>query len=65
MLRVQSQAVSAAVDDAAARSWVTTNVPNASVISANPVSRGTAAGFAVAYTYSDSDSNPNSGLALL
>lgn len=65
VLRVQSQAVSAAVDEAAARSWVTSNVPNASVTSVNPVARGDAAGFSVAYTYTDSDSNPNSGLALL
>lgn len=64
-LRVQSQAVSAALDEAAARNWVTTNVAGATITSAKEAKRGDMAGFMVAYTYNDVDGNPNSGLALL
>ncbi|MEZ4669815.1 MAG: hypothetical protein R3E39_18065 [Anaerolineae bacterium] len=64
-LRVQSQAASSPVDEASARSWVMSNVPSAAITSVNPATRATASGYSVAYTYTDSDSNPNSGLALL
>ncbi len=65
VLRVQSQSVSAPLDEAAAGTWVTTNVAGATVTSTEPITRGTLAGFSVAYTYTDTDGNPNSGVALL
>ncbi len=64
-LRVQSQSVSAPLDEAAARNWVSANVPGATVTSAKETKRGDLSGFMVAYTYTDVDGNPNSGLALL
>jgi hypothetical protein len=64
-LRIQSQAVAAPLDEAAAGGWVTANIAGATVVSTAPVTRGEAAGFSVAYSYTDSDGNPNSGLALL
>lgn len=64
-LRLQSQAISAALDEAGAESWVTSNVTGATVSSVAPVTRGEASGFSVAYTYKDLDGNSNSGLALL
>lgn len=65
VLRVQSQSVSAPLDEASAAAWVTTNVAGATVTSTEPVTRGTLAGFSVAYTYTDTDGNPNSGVAVL
>ncbi len=62
---IQSQSVSAALDEAAARNWVTGNVTGATVTSAKETQRGELSGFTVAYTYTDADGNPNSGLALL
>jgi hypothetical protein len=64
-LRIQSQAVAAPVDEATAGGWVTGNIAGATLVSTNPVTRGDATGYSVAYTYTDSDGNPNSGLALL
>jgi len=64
-LRVQAQSVSAALDEAAARNWVSANVPGATVTIAKDTKRGDLSGFMVAYTYADADGNPNSGLALL
>jgi hypothetical protein len=64
-LRVQAQSVSAPLDEAAARNWVTANVPGATVTSAKETKRGDLSGFMVAYTYTDADGNQNSGLALL
>ena len=64
-LRVQSQSVSAALDEAAARNWVSANVNGATVTSAKAAARGELSGFTVAYTYADADGNSNSGLALL
>jgi len=65
VLRVQSQSVSAPLDETSAAAWVTTNVAGATVTSTEPVTRGTLAGFSVSYTYTDTDGNSNSGLALL
>ncbi|MEP6984204.1 MAG: hypothetical protein ABI970_01300 [Chloroflexota bacterium] len=64
-LRIQSQSVSAPLDEAAARNWVSANVPGATVTSAKETKRGDLSGFMVAYTYTDADGNQNSGLALL
>lgn len=64
-LRVQSQSVSAALDEAAARNWVSANVPGATVTSAKETKHGDLSGYTVAYTYADADGNQNSGLALL
>ncbi len=64
-LRIQSQSVSAPLDEAAARNWVSANVPGATVTSAKETKRSDLSGFMVAYTYTDADGNQNSGLALL
>lgn len=64
-LRLQGQSVSAPLDETAARAWVTSAVSGAAITSVQPVTRGGQNGFSVAYTYTDSDGNPNSGLALL
>ncbi len=64
-LRIQSQSVSALLDEAAAGNWVTANVPGATVTSAKETKRGELSGFMVSYTYADADGNQNSGLALL
>jgi hypothetical protein len=53
------------LDEAAARNWVTANVPGSTVTSAKETKRGDLSGFMVAYTYADADGNQNSGLALL
>ncbi len=64
-LRVQSQSVSALLDEAAVRNWVAANVPAATVTSVKETKRGELSGFMAAYTYADADGNQNSGLALL
>ncbi len=64
-LRVETQAVSAPLDDAAARAWVESSRPDVTVTSVQPATRGDASGFAVAYTYVDADGAHSSGLALL
>ncbi len=64
-LRVEAVSASAPLDEAAARSWVTSNQAGATVTSVQPVTRGDLTGFSVAYTYTDSDGNADSGLALL
>ncbi len=64
-VRVQSQSVSAALDEAAARAWVSANIAGATITSAKETQRGEHSGFMVAYTYSDADGNSNSGLVLL
>lgn len=64
-LRVEAQPVSAPLDEAAARTWVESSRAGATVVSVQPVTRGDASGFSVAYTYADSDGDSNSGLALL
>ncbi|MBI1280477.1 MAG: hypothetical protein GC179_20310 [Anaerolineaceae bacterium] len=64
-LRIQSQSVSAPLDEAAARNWVSANVAGTTVTSAKETKHGELSGFMVAYTYADADGNQNSGLALL
>lgn len=64
-LRVETQQVSAPLDEAGARRYVESSRPNVTLVSAQPVTRGTLSGFSVAYSFADADGNPNSGLALL
>jgi hypothetical protein len=64
-LRIDTQAISSALDEAAARKWVEGAVQGAQIATAQPVRRGEAAGFTVSYTYQDNDGNDNSGLAVL
>jgi len=65
VLRVETLPGLSAADEAAARAWVEANRPSAAILSVAPVTRGDLSGFAVAYTFSDADGNPQSGLALL
>jgi hypothetical protein len=64
-LRVETQQISAPLDEAAARRYVESSRPNVTVVSVQPATRGTLSGFSVAYSYADADGNPNSGLGLL
>lgn len=65
VLRVETLPGLSAADEAEARAWVEANRPSATILSVVPVTRGDLSGFAVAYTFSDADGNPQSGLALL
>jgi len=65
VLRVENQPDMTVADEAAATAWVETNIDDATVVSVEPVTRGEAAGFAVAYSYSDLDGEEYSGLAVL
>ncbi len=64
-LRVETQQISAPLDEAGASRYVESSRPNVAVSSVQPATRGTLSGFSVAYSYADADGNPNSGLALL
>lgn len=64
-LRVETLSVSAPVDEAAARTWVESTRSGVTVTTVQPVTRGEQSGFSVSYSYTDSDGNLNSGLALL
>jgi hypothetical protein len=65
VLRVESQPGVSAADEAAARAWVEASRAGVTVVSVKPVTRGAQSGFSVAYSYTDTDGNPQSGLALL
>lgn len=65
VLRVESQAGVNVADEADARAWVEASRAGATVVSVKPVTRGDQSGFSVAYSYTDADGNPQSGLALL
>ncbi len=64
-LRIDTQSVSAALDETTAAKWVEGTVQGAQITSTLPVTRGDTPGFSVSYTYKDTDGNDNSGLALL
>ncbi|MBZ0274670.1 MAG: hypothetical protein K8I60_00915 [Anaerolineae bacterium] len=65
VLRLETLADTTVADDAAARAWVEGTRPNVSVTSVNPVERGGDSGFSVAYSYTTTDGEAQSGLALL
>ncbi len=65
VLRVENQPDTTIADDAAATAWVEANIDDATVVSVEPVTRGEAEGFAVAYSYNDLDGEEYSGLAIL
>src|SRR5258705_11086822 len=65
VLRVEAQAGTQVADEAAARAWVEASRAGATVVSVKPVTRGDQSGFSVAYSFTDADGNPQSGLALL
>ncbi|MEO8608166.1 MAG: hypothetical protein ABI690_09810 [Chloroflexota bacterium] len=65
VLRVEAQAGTQIADEAAARAWVEASRAGATVVSVKPVTRGEQTGFSVAYSFTDADGNPQSGLALL
>jgi hypothetical protein len=63
-LRLETQTGNLA-DEAAASAWVETNRPGATVLSVEPVTRGALAGYAVAYSFTTTDGEPQSGYAVL
>jgi len=63
-LRVESQA-GAAADENAARAWVETERPGATILSVAPITRDDGSGFAVAYGFKNLDGESQSGLAVL
>lgn len=63
-LRVESDGGTVADEDAA-RAWVETVRPNATVLSVQPVTRDNNSGFSVAYSFKNVDGESQSGLALL
>jgi hypothetical protein len=64
-LRVEVEADAAIADEAAARDWVEAERPGAEVLSVQPVERGDASGFSVAYAFRTVDGETQSGLAVL
>lgn len=64
-LRVEAQTGVTIADAAAAGAWVQGVRPSAAIVSTQPVTRGELSGFAVAYSFSDIDGNPQSGYAVL
>ncbi len=64
-LRVEYSDLSGALDETAASSYVTSVVPNATILSVAPITRGDASGFSVAYAATNVDGEPFSGDALL
>ena len=65
LLRVEARAGAAVADEAAARAFVEGTRSGVSVTSVQPVERGTAQGFSVAYGYTTVDGSRESGLAVL
>ncbi len=64
-LRIDTIARDAALDEAAAREFVTQQQSNATILSVTPVTRDAAEGFAVSYAYRTADGEPFSGQALV
>lgn len=64
-LRVEFQPGVSVANEAAAAEWVTNARPGATIVSTEPATRGEFSGFSVAYSFTDADGAPNSGLALL
>ncbi|MCC6616242.1 MAG: hypothetical protein IT320_22410 [Anaerolineae bacterium] len=64
-MRVEISDLSGALDETAASDYVTSMVPNATILSVEPVTRDSADGFGVAYSTSNADGEPFSGYALL
>lgn len=64
-LRVDTERGAEIADEEAAQAWVTAARPSATVLSVEPVERGDAAGFSVAYSFRTADGEPFSGLAVL
>ena len=64
-LRVIGYANRAAADDAAARPFIESERPGATVLSVEPTTRGDVSGFSVAYSFANTDGEAQSGLAVL
>lgn len=64
-LRVENRADAQVADEAAARAWVEAERAGATILSVEPVERGGAAGFSVAYAFTNADGEAQSGLAVL
>lgn len=65
LLRVESRASTSIADEAAATAFVEGTRSGISVVSVEPVERGLATGFSVAYSYTTVDGTQESGLAVL
>jgi len=64
-LRLQTEADTTVADEDAARAWVEANRSGATILSVQPVTRGEASGYSVAYSFTDIDGEGHSGLAVL
>jgi len=65
VLRVEAEPETTVDSEDTAAAWVEQNRSGASVLSVQPVTRNDNNGFAVAYTFTTPDGEPQSGLALL
>jgi hypothetical protein len=65
VLRIESLSGVSAADEAAASAWVESSRSGVSVASVEPTTRGDLSGSSVAYTFTDADGAPQSGLAVL
>ncbi|MBE0689385.1 MAG: hypothetical protein IH587_04605, partial [Anaerolineae bacterium] len=64
-MRVDSSDLTGPLDESAATDYVTSAVPNATILGTEPVTRDSANGFSVAYSTTNADGEPFSGLAML
>lgn len=64
-LRVEARPGVTVADETAARQWVETERPGATILSVVPVTRGEASGFSVGYAFTDVEGAGQSGLAVL
>lgn len=65
LLRVESREGAAVADEAAASAFIEATRSGVSIVSVEPVERGLASGFSVAYSYTTIDGDQESGLAVL
>lgn len=64
-LRLDFQPLTGALDEAAARAYVQAALPNATIASVAPITRDSASGFSVTYSYTNADGEPFSGQSVL
>ncbi len=64
-VRVEAQPETTIADEAAARAWVETARPGATILSVEPVTRDAGSGFSVSYGFKNIDGESQSGLAVL
>jgi len=64
-MRVDVSDLSGSLDESTASAYVTSMVPNATILGVEPVTRDSANGFSVAYSTANADGEPFSGYAML